>query len=429
MKKLMFVLIMMVCLQTQAAFEDYFENKTLRIDYFHTGNNLTDSYSTDQLIMEPYWGGSKVNLVDIFDFGKYRFMVYDAASNVLLYSRTYSTLFSEWQTTDEAKLTVKTFSETVCCPFPKNKIRVEFQNRNAKGVFEKKFELSIDPKSYFISQERKMIFPKYDILNSGDPAVKVDIVIIPDGYTKDEMDKFIKDAKRFAGYLFNATPYKENKSKFNIWAIEAPSVDSGTDYPGTGIGSTLFHSWKNTIVGTSFYTFNTERYLMTSENKALHDVAANAPYDQIYIMVNTNHYGGGAIFNHYAVCVSENYNGEYVFTHEFGHSFAGLGDEYYDSETSYNEFYPLTVEPWEPNLTTLVNFDIKWKSLIGKDTPVPTPNDVKYKGIVGVFEGGGYVTKGVYRPSYDCSMKSISVNNFCPVCRIAIQKMIDFYSK
>ncbi len=422
MKKFLFFLFLLLSLRLSAAFDDYFINKTLRIDYYHTGNNLTDTYSLDQLLQEPFWGGSKVNLIDIFDYGKYNFLVYDAATNLLIYSRTYSTLFSEWQTTDEAKQTVKSFSETVTCPFPKNKIHVEWQTRNHKGIFEKKFELDIDPSNYFIKKEQKMVFPRVDILKSGDAAAKVDIVIIPDGYTQDEMDKFIKDAKRFTGFLFNATPYKENKDKFNVYAIKAPSAESGTDIPGDGI-------WKNTLLGTSFYTFDSERYLMTTENKAVRDVASNAPYDQIYIMVNTSKYGGGAIYNHYAICVSENVYDEYIFSHEFGHSFAGLGDEYYESSTSYNEFYPLDVEPPDPNLTTLVNFDKKWKDLVGKGVPVPTPNEAKYKGIVGVFEGGGYVNKGVYRPMYDCSMKSISVNNFCPVCRLAIGKMIEFYTK
>jgi hypothetical protein len=422
MKKLIFLLFVTFSLNLSAAFDDYFENKTLRIDYYHTGNNLTDSYSMDEMIQEPFWGGSKVNLIDIFDYGKYNFLVYDATTNVLIYSRTYSTLFSEWQTTNEAKETVKSFSETVTCPFPKNKIRVEWQTRNRKGIFEKKFEYNIDPQNYFIKKEQKVLIAKTDILNSGDPAVKVDIVIIPDGYTKDEMNKFVKDAKRFTAFLFDATPYKENKDKFNVYAIQAPSQESGPDIPGAGI-------WKNTLLNTNFYTFDSERYLMTSDNKSLRNVASNAPYDQIYIMVNTDKYGGGAIYNHYAVCVSENIHADYVFAHEFGHSFAGLGDEYYESSTSYNEFYPLDVEPPDPNLTTLVNFDKKWKNMVEKDTPIPTPNDEKYKGKVGVFEGGGYVNKGVYRPSYDCSMKSISVNNFCPVCRKAIQAMIDFYTK
>ncbi|MEI6852704.1 MAG: M64 family metallopeptidase [Bacteroidota bacterium] len=424
MKKLIFLLLIAVSFNLSAAFDDYFINKTLRIDYYHTGDHLNDSYSMDELIQEPFWGGSKVNLIDIFDYGKYNFLVYDAATNVLIYSRTYSTLFSEWQTTDEAKLTVKTFSETVTCPFPKNKIRVEWQTRNRKGIFEKKFEYVVDPANYFIRKEQKILIPKTDILNSGDPAVKVDLVIIPDGYTKEEMGQFIKDAKLFTGYLFEATPYKENKSKFNVYAIQAPSQESGTDIPGDGI-------WKNTILGTTFYTFDSERYLMTGENKAVRDVASNAPYDQIYIMVNTSKYGGGAIYNHYATCVSGNMYKEYVFSHELGHAFAGLGDEYYESSTSYNEFYPLDVEPPDPNLTTMVHFEKKWKDMVDKDTPIPTPSEDKYKqkGVVGVFEGGGYVNKGVYRPSYDCSMKSISVNNFCPVCRKAIQAMIDFYTK
>jgi hypothetical protein len=168
---------------------------------------------------------------------------------------------------------------------------------------------------------------------------------------------------------------------------------------------------------------------MSTDNKSIRDVAANAPYDQIYIIVNTDHYGGGAIYNHYAVCISDNMYGAYVFTHEFGHAFAGLGDEYYDSETSYIDFYPLNLEPWEPNLTTLVKFDQKWKDMIEEGTPVPTPNSTQYKDKVGVFEGGGYVNKGVYRPMYDCTMKSISEDNFCPVCKRAIQQMIDFYTK
>lgn len=422
MKRVLIILFVFANINVFGAFDDFFLNKTLRIDYYHTGTNTTEFYSLDELIEEPFWGGSHKNLIDKFDYGKYLCKVYDEKSGELIYSRTYCTLFSEWQTTLEAREVMKSFSETVTIPYPKNKVRLELNTRNKKGIFEKQFEFVIDPSSYFISREKRLAFPKTAILQSGDPATHVDIVFVPDGYTKSEMKKFIADAKKMAGYLFLADPYSKNKDKFNIWAVEAVSEESGPDYPAT-------NTWKNTIVGTSFYTFDSERYLMTTHNKALRDVAANAPYDQIYIIVNSDHYGGGAIYNHYAVCISENQHGEYVFTHEFGHAFAGLGDEYYESSTSYNDFYPLDVEPWEPNLTTLVNFDLKWKDLLGTDIPIPTPNEEKYRKGLGVFEGGGYVAKGVYRPAYDCSMKSISVNNFCPVCKRAIQKMIDFYSE
>jgi len=416
------LLVLKLSMSAFAGFDDFFLTKTLRIDYYHTGNDTSDSYSIDELISEPFWGGSKINLIDTFGFGTYKFLVFDEASNKLIYSRSYCTLFSEWQTTDEARTTSKSFSETVVLPYHKKNIRVEFFSRNKKGVFIKKFIYKVDPTNYFIKQEQKYKFPVTDILKNGDPAVKVDIVIIPDGYTKDEMELFKKDCKKFTDGFFKNKPYLQNKEKFNIRCVEAPSVESGTDVPGKGV-------WKNTILNTNFYTFGTSRYLMTTDDKMVRNVAANAPYDQIYILVNTPIYGGGAIFNHYAVCVNNNEYDDYIFAHEFGHSFAGLGDEYYDSETSYNDFYPAGVEPWEPNLTRLVSFDKKWKKMLDKNTPVPTPAEDKYLSKVGVFEGGGYVSKGVYRPAYDCSMKSISVNNFCRVCSQAIEKMIKFYSE
>jgi len=340
----------------------------------------------------------------------------------LIDSRTYSTLFHEWQTTAEADTTVKSFSETIVFPFPKNKVRVEFYSRDRKNNLIKKYEYNIDPGNYFISPERKHQFNSFQVLNSGDPSVKVDIVIIPEGYSKVEMDLFKEDCKKFAGFLFNCSPFKENKNKFNIWGLEAPSEESGTDVPANNI-------WKKTLLNTNFYTFNLERYLMTADNKTIRDIAANTPYDQIYILINTNIYGGGAIYNHYSVCTNNNPFSEYVFTHEFGHGFASLADEYYNSEIAYIDFYPLDVEPLDPNITTLINFDSKWKEVVDPSTPIPTPNDTIYKNVVGAFEGGGYVTKGIYRPQLDCTMKSISVNNFCKVCKKAIQQMIDFYTE
>lgn len=423
MKKyfLLFTLLPVVSF-TQINFEQYFENKTLRLDYFHTGNETEDSYSFDEMIEEPFWGGSKVNLLDKFDYGKYKFIVKDYQSGKEIFSRTYATLFSEWQTTDEAKQTIKSFSETIVFPYPKNPVVVEFYSRDKKNVLHKKFEYTVDPNNYFIKTERTYDLNRFEVLKSADSDKAVDIVIIPDGYKMDEMDKFKKDCEKFAGYLFNASPYKENRNKFNIWGIEAPSQESGTDIPAENI-------WKNTLVNSQFYMFDLDRYLMTRDNKTLRHIASNAPYDQIFILVNTKKYGGGAIYNHYSVCVSDNNFSEYIFTHEFGHGFAGLGDEYYSSDVAYNEFYPLDVEPLDPNLTTLVNFDVKWKDMIDNDTPVPTPPIREYKNDVGVYEGGGYVAEGVYRPMQDCSMKSISVDNFCPVCKRAIERMINFYSE
>jgi len=422
MRIIFLILLLNSSIISQTEFDNFFYNKTLRLDYFHTGNNEEDSYSFDELIEEPFWGGSKEKLIDIFNYGKYKFEILDEKTERIIYSLTYSTLFNEWQTTEEAKQTIKTFSETIVFPYPRKPVKVMFYGRNKKNEFIKKFEYDIDPENYFIKTERNKKYNSFEVLNSGDPSENVDIVIIPDGYTADEMDKFKNDCSRFAGYLFGSSPFKENKNKFNIWGIEAPSEESGPDIPGEDI-------WSNTIVNSTFYTFDLERYLMTRANKKLRNLASYAPYDHIYILVNSQKYGGGSIFNHYSVCVSDNINSEFIFIHEFGHGFASLGDEYYTSDVAYYNFYSTEVEPLDPNLTTLVDFDSKWKDMVEEATPIPTPDAVEYEDKVGVFEGGGYVAENVYRPFADCTMKSISTDNFCPVCKRTIQQMIDFYTK
>jgi len=236
------------------------------------------------------------------------------------------------------------------------------------------------------------------------------------------MNDFKEDCNKLSEYLFNCSPYKENKDKFNIWGIEAPSLESGTDIPKDDI-------WKKTVVNSTFYTFDLDRYLMTTDNKKLRNLAANVPYDQIFILVNSDKYGGGSIYNLYSVSTSKNKFTEFTITHEFGHGFVSLADEYYTSDVAYQDFYDLEVEPLDPNLTTLVDFDSKWKDLVDEKTPIPTPSTEEYKDKVGAFEGGGYVEKGICRPCQDCTMKSITINNFCPVCKRAIQQMIDFYSE
>ncbi|UCH64696.1 MAG: peptidase M64 [Ignavibacterium sp.] len=407
---------------SQVKFEDFFYDKTLRVDYFHTGDSTNDYYSIDELIEEPYWGGSKVNLIDKFNYGNYKVLVYDDSTSQLIYSRTYSTLFNEWQTTKEAKLTTKTFSETFVLPYPKRTVRLEFYSRDKLNQQIKKFDYKINPENYFIKTERTKQYERFEVSVSGEPESKVDIVIIPEGYTIDQMTKFMEDAEKFAGYLFDCTPFKENKDKFNIWGVLAPSEDSGTDIPADDV-------WMRTIVNSAFYTFDLDRYLMTYDNKAVRTLASYAPYDQIFILVNSKKYGGGAIYNHYSVCVSDNRFSDYVFVHEFGHGFASLGDEYVTTEVAYEEFYSTEIEPLDPNLTTLVDFDSKWKDLVDDDVPIPTPPDKEYEDKVGAFEGGGYVPEGVYRPMQDCTMKSISKNNFCPVCKRAIIEMINFYTE
>lgn len=422
MKQWLIVALLAVNSSGFAQFDSYFLDKTMRLDYYHSGNDKEEIFSFDELLEEPYWGGSKVNLIDIFDYGNYFVKIVNIDNDSVLYSRGYGSLFGEWQTTNEAKETWRTLSESVTFPYPKVPVRIELYSRSWEGEFEKKFEYTITLNNYFIKKDQRKAYPFYDVHISGDAAVKVDILILPEGYSEEEMGFFIEDCNKFATDFFAFAPYSENQEQFNIRAVLAPSKESGVDIPADTI-------WKSTIMNSGYYTFDSERYLMTFDNKSVRDLAANAPYDQIYILVNSDKYGGGAIYNYYNVSVNSNEQSGKILIHEFGHGFAGLADEYYDNSTSYGEFYNLEIEPWEPNITTLVNFQSKWKHLVKKRTLIPTPENEKYIERIGAFEGGGYEPKGMYRPMHDCMMKTFDGNVFCPACKQAIQNMIDFYSE
>ncbi len=421
--KILFILITFpVYIFAQTDFNKYFVEKSLRFDFLLGGNSKEVKVYPAQIKQEPYWAGSQKNLIDRFNYGSYRFRIFDLNSDSLIFSKGFSTLFQEWQTTAEAKNSNKTFYQAAIFPFPKNKIRLEIDARQWEGDFKTIFKTEIDPEDYFILNETPVPFKTVEIIKNGTPKNKVDLVILAEGYTSAEMDKFIKDARRVVGYLFDAEPFKAEKENFNVTAVLTPSIESGTDIPGK-------NSYKNTHYNSSFYTFDISRYLTVSDMKTVYDAAAVVPYDHIYVLVNTERYGGGGFYNFVTVCTADNSLTKEVFIHEFGHGFAGLADEYYTSEVAFNDFYNLDIEPWEPNLTTLVNFDIKWKSMVADSVSIPTPRKEKYNNTIGVFEGGGYMEKGIYSPFMDCRMKSNNAKDFCPVCREAIKKVIRFYSE
>ncbi len=403
-------------------FDDYFIEKSLRIDLLHAGNFESSHFYLDNLKQEPFWGGSKTNLLDKFDYGEHKVIVKDKSSGREIYSRGYSTLFQEWASSPEAKTVSKSFFETITVPYPKNPVNIEIYGRSKKTNFEKVFEFEVNPSSYFISPELSKKYTSKKIIDNGPVSEKVDVVFLADGYTESEMEKFRNDADRMAGYFFGNSPFKENKDKFNFWIVESPSVETGTDFPKEKI-------YKNTIINSSFSTFDVDRYLMTYDIKTVRDLAANVPYDQIIILVNSNVYGGGGVYNYYSITSVDDDFSDFVIVHEFGHAFGCLADEYYTSEVGVEDYYDLSIEPYEPNITTLVNFDKKWKNMVESGTPIPTPQTAEFKSKIGVFEGGGYVAKGVYRPFMDCTMKSRLRDGFCPVCRRALTEMIEFYAK
>ncbi len=424
-EEIMILFILLFTIQmaySQPEFEQWFDSGRMRVDYVLAGNDTLSFVYLSQVLVENSWSGSKEQLLDSMFYCDYYFTVRDSATDILLFSRGFNTLFGEWQTTAEAKTERKAFKQSLVFPNPLKTVRLEIFRFTRYNERECLYNTFINPTDILIKREEKPSFETRDVFISGPAEKKVDLLLIAEGYQKSEMKKFQKDVKRFVSILFSVEPYKSNQDKFNIRAVLSPSIESGTDVPGQKI-------LRNTILNSSYYTFGVERYLTTEDYWALMDVAANSIWDHLIVLVNTSRYGGGGIFNYYAICTADNRRSAKVFVHEFGHSFGALGDEYYSSSVAYTDYFPLDEEPRVPNLTSLVDFESKWKNLVDEDIPVPTPADPQYEGRTGVFEGGGYVAKGIYRPAINCRMKSNDVHDFCEVCRRALQQRIDFYSR
>jgi hypothetical protein len=464
-------------------FDKSFVDKTLRVDIFHTGNSAQELVTLDKLYDQGRWAGSTRHLIDPFDNGRCLAKVLDAKTGALLYSKGFDTLFGEYQTTAEALKGIrKTYSESVLIPYPKAKVRFVLETRDRRNALHPLFSTEIDPADLSIIHEPLGSGVKvFELQKSGDPHRKVDIAFIAEGYTLAEEGKLRADLDRFVKIFFSAEPYRSRRDDFNLYGVFKPSEESGCDEPSYGI-------FKRTAVSAGFDSFGSERYLLTEDNKALRDIAAHVPYDALYIMVNQKRYGGGGIYNLYCTFTTDNQWHEYLFLHEFGHSFSGLADEYYTSDVAYNEFYPQGVEPKEPNITALLDpAHLKWKALLTPGIAVPTPwekaafdaldtayqktrrelnekiarmkrekapaDEVarleaeserlsrengeevdaflaksKYAGKVGAFEGAGYASQGLYRPMVDCLMFTRGNKPLCRVCRAAVERVISFYA-
>lgn len=423
MKKLSLLWLVLLPCMAWAQFDAYFTEASLRMDYCLTGNSKTTTISFKEMIREPYWSGSKTNLIDSLEFGNYIVKVFEAGTDKLLFSKGYQNLYGEWQTTPEALNLTKSFEESVIVPFPIVPIDLTISYKTWEGELKEGFRMTVKPDDYFIRDYDKLNLPVYDAwIGNEDITKAVDIVILPEGYTQAEMGKFVKDCDFFVKSLFDYAPYDRYRESFNIRGVMAPSEESGCTMPGDKI-------YKNTAMRFSFWTFDSERYCMSTDNRDIRDLAGQVPYDQIYVLVNTEKYGGGGIYNFYCSSASSNSFSSDVIIHEFGHGFAGLADEYYTDETGYDHMYNLDLEPWEPNITTLKDFSKKWGDMMDENTPIPTRRMRQHERVIGVYEGGGYEAKGMYSPYMDCLMKTFKRKEFCPVCQRAIERMILYYSK
>jgi hypothetical protein len=465
-------------------FDRYFLDKTMRLDTTHIGNAQQEFITLDRILEQGSWAGSRLNLIDTLDNGRYQAKVYDAASDRLIFSTGFDSYFGEYKTTTPAGLGVmKAYQESVLLPFPKAKVKLVIEVFDRRNQPRSIFSQEIDPASSSIIKESLSSDVKvFDLLINGDPHLKVDVAFVAEGYTAAEEAKLKADLDRFVRILFSQEPYRTWRQSFNVRGVWRSSPESGCDEPSYG-------SFKNTAVGATFDSLGLERYLLTEDNRSLRDIAAHVPYDTLLLMVNHRRYGGGGIYKLFCVFTTDNQWQEYLMLHEFGHSFAGLADEYYTSAVAYNEFYPQGVEPREPNLTALLDpARLKWKILLTPGPAVPTPWEKeefdaldggqqkiraevnarlarlkregapreqiekteqeaealsrehaqkiddylahsRFAGQVGAFEGAGYASRGLFRPMVDCLMFSKGAKPLCKVCQQAVIRVIRFYAQ
>ncbi len=451
-------------------YDALFTEKTMRVDYFHTGGGGNEIFALDRVVSDGAWPGSRTRLIDDTNLGPYLFEVVDPSTNQPIYSRGYASIYGEWETTAEATAGVRrTFHESLRFPWPKSPVQVVVKKRDRQNVFHEVWSTVVDPASRFVDRsELKPPGRVWTLVDSGPPATKVDLLVLGDGYTEAELPKFHADAKRMVDQLFATEPFKSRRGDFNVRAIDLPSAESGVHRPQAGVE-------RRTPLSTEYNIFDSERYALTLDNRTLRDVASAVPYEFIEILVNDKYYGGGGIFNDQATAAVDTAFADYIFVHEFGHHFAALADEYYTSDVAYEAGSGELPEPWEPNVTALHDpTKLKWRDLVDPSTPIPTPWDkdafekasreiqarrreirarnapesemnalfseerdaetrllgsMKYSGKVGAFEGAAYQPKGLYRPEADCIMFTRDRVGFCRVCQRAISRIIDLYSR
>ena len=448
-----------------ATFDELFTGRTLRFDYHHSGTHDEEHIALHQLRLEGPWPGSKRHLVDTSNLGKYLFQVIDPSTHQVVYSAGFSSIYGEWETTGEARAGHwRTEHESQRFPEPRRPVQLVIKKRASDGTFTEIFSRLVDPASRAVDRSPlTQIGNVVALQDNGDPAEKVDLLILGDGYAAAEMPTYREHARTAAEAIFAFPPFAQYRERFNVWVIEVPSSASGISQPRTD-------TWRRTPLGLTYNAFDSERYMLTFDNESLREVAALAPYDALILLANDEQYGGGGIFGLYMTASARSAQLPYLVVHEFGHSFAGLADEYYTSQVAYQDFTAPGTEPWEPNITALLDPErVKWRDLTKPETPIPTPwNQEVYDqtsidfqkqrsrlreaqvseqrmdhyfaqvaeataellesephfGEVGAFEGGGYQAKGLYRPSVDCIMFTRNPKTYCPVCTRAIEQRI-----
>lgn len=421
-KTLLFAALLLVAIDTYAqSFNDFFADQTLRVDYIFSGNASQQMVALDELSSFDGWAGRRVNLDKVPVRGNGEISIIEPESRKVIYRQTFSSLFQEWLVTEEASKVTKSFEATFLLPMPKKDIEIEITLLDNEGRQQTTMHHVVNPNDKLIRQRDNAPISRHEyLLKSGPSEECIDVAIVAEGYTADEMDLFLKDASTACDEIFRYEPFSKHKNRFNVVAVMTESTDSGVSVPQDD-------EWRTTAINSNFMTFYSPRYLTTNSVHLTHDNLAGIAYEHLIILANTDTYGGGGIYNSYTLTTAHHPQFKPVIVHEFGHSFGALADEYFYDEPDHTAgTYKLDYEPWEQNITSLVDFNSKWADMVKNKQEIPTePTEKREKNYtVGVYEGGGYMTKGMYRPAVVCRMRDNEATQFCPVCQRAIERII-----
>lgn len=424
-----FLLALTTAVGAKVNFDQYFDGRTLRIDYSFAGDSTKQFIYVSEYSVMDKWAGRRVNLDTLLLEGTADITMRSKADGQTIYCQSFTTHFQDWTGIQQATVLKCAYEHVMLLPMPRETVEIEIRLFDFKQRPVTTLKHDFDPKDILVRNlSANTVAPEIkSLISSGTSEECIDIAVLAEGYTKEELPIFYEDAQKAIDAIFSYEPFKSNKNRFNVVAVAAESAQSGVSEPAKGI-------WKQTAAGTFFDFLYTPRLLGATNLRKVNDLLAHVPYEHIIILANSTTYGGCGVYNSYEITPTHHSQFLPVIVHEFGHSFAGLGDEYfYDDQ--YTQYYYPDVEPWHENLTTLANFQSKWADLMPKGAKVPTPADEVAKldkndvTTVGVFEGGGYQTKGVYRPTVNCRMRTNNVPDFCPVCRRGINRVIDYHLK
>lgn len=420
----------------------------LRLDLWHAGSQADERY---ELALAARSGVADAHRSGRLDTrGTYRWTLLSPDGSVAA-SRGYSALFEEWQSTVAADPQPREgrFAESHVVPWLRDGL-LRFERRLAGDDFRSLFELRLPAADAPLPEVPPCPGRRLHEMGPagpGEPAA-VRLLLVSEGYDAGEEAAFLAAAHRARDVLLATDPFQAFADRLCLTALFVPSPSSGMPATPAEAACTAF--------GSSYGTLGMARYAVATDLHALGRATEGLAHAGVVVLAQSSVYGGSGIFNCNCLVAAEMDDADfgYVLPHELGHSLAGLGDEYFGKQVTYDTSGADAWQPWEPNVSPLdAQGRVKWSARVAPSVPVPTPwqhaeylrlmgiplqpstdpaarpvAEVReqvaallaaepWAGQLGVFEGARYLARGLYRPEADCRMFTRGATRFCTICR------------